>query len=281
ALQNGPNIVWKYNFNTKHGKPFFHPVFVGNNNITCVSPDDHLWHLGQWFSWKFINGVNYWEYQNGTYQSEGITEIRDIQITQADNFSAEIQLDIVYHPIEGENVMVEKRQIKISEPIGNGNIYMDYKFEFEALADSVNIDRTPILGEPNGMSWGGYGGLSVRFNQDFMDSHFISVRDENDNINGMQGDWLYMGFTGLDGNKVGTQIIISPQSHREEAAWYIANTDELPFYYFSPAYLFNEKHLLLKGEKLKLNYRINHFAGSVKLSKLEDEFQKYEKNQNQ
>jgi len=23
--------------------------------------EDHVWHLGYWFSWKYINGVNYWK----------------------------------------------------------------------------------------------------------------------------------------------------------------------------------------------------------------------------
>lgn len=275
ALMRGKHIIWKYNFNEMHGKPFFHPVNIGRNNLTCVSPDDHIWHVGQWFSWKYINGVNYWEYVNGSYQSEGVAEIKNVDINTIADFSAQINLDIIYHPVNGENVLAEKQTIKVSSHRENGNISMDYRFEFEALADSVDINRTPILGEPNGKSWGGYAGLSIRFNQDFMDSYFISGWGEKDSINGRTGDWLYMGFTGLDGEKIGSQILIHPNSQRKGAAWYSVNTNDLPFYYFSPAYLYKKPLVLLKGEKLILNYRINHFAGEMNQAALEKEFKKY------
>jgi len=281
ALLKGEKVLWKYNFNEMHGKPFFHPIHIGRNNLTCLSPDDHIWHVGQWFSWKYINGVNYWEYQNGSYQSEGVTEITDVKTTGRPDNSAEIELDIVYHPVDDENVLAEKRTINISAPKANNGISMDYRFEFEALADSVDINRTPILGEPNGKSWGGYAGLSIRFNQDFMDSYFISSWGEKDSVNGGNGDWLYMGFTGLNGKKVGSQIIISENSQRDGSGWYSVNTNDLPFYYFSPAYLYKKPLLLLKGEKLVLHYRINHFEGETNQAELENEFQNYKNELNQ
>ncbi|MCF6334085.1 MAG: PmoA family protein [Draconibacterium sp.] len=281
TLMRGDNILWRYNFNERHGKPFFYPVYVGRNNLTCVSPDDHLWHLGQWFSWKYINGVNYWEYQNGTYKSDGVTEIADIKIIPNSDFSAEIKLKIIYHQVKGENVLAELRTIKVSPPQKNGSLRMSYQFEFEAVADTVELNRTPIEGEPNGMSWGGYAGLSIRFNQDFMDSHFISSWGENKNINGKSGDWLYMGFTGINGNQVGSQIIISPDSQRDGSAWYSVNTEDLPFYYFSPAYLYKKPLVLLRGKKLKLNYRVNHKQGAVDLVGLEKEYNRYKKEINQ
>lgn len=281
ALQQGTDLIWQFNFNEKHGKPFFHPIYVGRNNLTCVSPDDHLWHVGQWFSWKYINGVNYWEYQNRTYKSEGVTEIQNINIIPDSDFSAQIELAIIYHPVDGDNVLAERRTINISKPRKDGNVYMDYQFEFTALADSVDINRTPLLGEPDGKSWGGYAGLSIRFNQDFMNSHFISSSGYKYSINGKTYDWLYMGFTGLDGGLIGSQICIAPNSQREGAAWYSVNTNDLPFYYFSPAYLYKKSLLLLKGEKFSLNYRVNHLSGEVKQSELEKAFKDYEQELNQ
>ncbi len=275
ALLQGQYLVWKYNFNEYHGKAFFHPVYVGKNNMTCLSPEDHPWHVGQWFSWKYLNGINYWEYQNGTYQAEGVTEINNIEIELHDDFSATIELKIVYHPIDGENVMAESRVIKVLPPDKNGYVSMKYHFEFEAVADTLDINRTPILGEANGMSWGGYSGLSIRFNQSFMDSQFLSSWGEVDEINGHAGEWLYMGFTGLDGNQVGSQIMISPGSQRERGAWYTVNTNDLPFYYFSPAYIYHKPLLLLKGEKLSLDYRINHIPGKVDQILLDKEFHNY------
>lgn len=278
ALLDGENIVWKYNFNNKYGKPFFDPIYLGKNNLTCVEPDDHPWHLGQWFCWKFINGVNYWEYQPNTLVSEGSTEIKRVQMSPGKDFSAELILEIAYHPIKGEEVLSETRIIKISPPQENRELWMDYHFEFQALADEVLLDRTPILGQPNGMSWGGYSGLSIRFNQSLMDASFISSWGDNENLNGQNGDWLYMGFTGIDGNRIGTQMMISPQSKREGAGWYAINTPAEPFYYFSPAYIYVKPLSLKKGESFNIQYRILHIAGEVNKTLLESKFEEYSNN---
>ncbi|MBW6533822.1 MAG: PmoA family protein [Mariniphaga sp.] len=280
ALLKGENMVWQYNFNTKHGRPFFHPVYAGRNNLTCLSPVDHRWHLGQWFCWKYINGVNYWEYLGDSFNSAGKTEIQSIEIISNPDYSAEINMEIVYHPVSGENVLAEKRVIKVSPPQENGNIQMDYNFVFEALADTVLLDRTPIEGEPDGKSWGGYAGLSIRFNQDFTDSRFISAWGDHENINGKTGDWLYMGFKGLDGKPVGTQIMVYPEPQTEGAAWYSVNTGDLPFYYFSPAVLYKKSMMLLRGEKLHLNYRIVHHNAEVTESILKNHFMKFSEKKN-
>ncbi|MCA1759192.1 MAG: PmoA family protein, partial [Bacteroidales bacterium] len=256
------------------------PVYVGRNNLTCLSPDDHRWHLGQWFCWKYINGVNYWEYLGDTFTSAGITEIQSLEIVPNSDNSAEIKMEIIYHPASGENVLSEKRFIKVSPLQENGNMYMDYNFVFEALVDTVLLDRTPIEDEPDGKSWGGYAGLSIRFNQDFSGSHFISSWDDKENINGKTGDWLYMGFKGVDGNPVGTQIIVDPETQPEGAAWYSVNTEDFPFYYFSPAVLYKKPLMLLKGEKLHLKYRVVHHNGVVNESILKNQFEKFQKEKN-
>lgn len=275
ALHKGEQVIWKYNYNELHGRPFFHPVFVGWNNLTCLSPDDHPWHLGQWFSWKYINGVNYWEYQNGTYQSEGVSEIRDLEITRNADFSAVIKLEIVYHPIQGADVLAESRTIKVSAPQDKGDVSMEYILKFKALAEEVDLNRTPIEGEPGGQSWGGYAGLSIRFNLDFKNPQFISSWGETEDVSGKPGDWLYMGFTGPDGERIGSQIMVFPDSRRDGAAWYAISTEDLPFYYFSPAHLYYRPLVLKKGEEIELRYRIDHISGETNQEKLEQRFKTY------
>jgi hypothetical protein len=83
-----------------------------------------------------------------------------------------------------------------------------------------------------------------------------------------------MGFTGLNGQKVGSQIMIKPDSHTDGTAWYSFNTIDLPFYYFSPAALYYQPLRLLKDQKLMLNYRILHLAGEMDTLKLKNEFQR-------
>jgi len=274
SLLENDEIVWQFNYNTIHGKPFFHPVYLDRNRITCLSPDDHLWHLGQWFSWKFINGVNYWEYIGRSHRSEGITEILSANFKRFPDYSAEIILYISYHPVDGETILKEDRIIRISPP-RDDMIWMDYDMTFEPMADQVNLDRTPIEGEPDGQSWGGYAGLSIRFNQDFMESGWNSMDGEDIDASGSSGDWLYMGFQGFDGSRVGTAMFISDITKRQGAAWYLIDEEDLPFYYFSPAYLYFEPLILKKGESIRLKYRVMHIAGPVTSEMLTLEYKNY------
>ena len=274
GLVQNNEIVWQFNFNTRYGKPFFHPIYLNRNRITCLSPDDHLWHLGQWFSWKYINGLNYWEYLGDSYSSEGSTDITKIDIKKHSDFSADIILEIDYHPHNGRVVLKEKRTIHISPP-ADDRISMDYAMFFETAGESVVLDRTPILGEPEGKSWGGYAGLSLRFNQDFMEATRTTMQGNSVDVNGTAGDWLYMGFKGLHGTRIGSVIFISETSRREGEAWYLIDQPQQPFYYFSPAYLYLKPLTLHQEEELHLNYRILHIAGDITQEMLESEFKQY------
>jgi len=274
GLARNNEIVWQFNFNTRYGKPFFHPIYLGKSRITSLSPDDHLWHLGQWFSWKYINDVNYWEYVGDSYISEGSTDITKIDIIKHPDFSADIILEIEYHPLNGKVVLEEKRTIHVSPPF-DGRISMDYTMIFKSAGEKVVLDRTPILGEPEGKSWGGYAGLSLRFNQDFMEATWTATQGKNVDVNGTAGDWLYMGFKGLLGTRIGSAIFISDASRREGEAWYLINQPQQPFYYFSPAYLYLKPLTLQQEDELHLSYRVLHMAGDMTQEMLESEYQQY------
>ncbi len=146
-------------------------------------------------------------------------------------------------------------------PQKNDSIWMDYPFEFTAIADEVILDRTPIAGEPNGRHWGGYAGLSIRFNKDFMNPEIISSFSEDNDLHGTTGDWLYMGFKGLDGNRIGSLIMICEDIKREDEAWYVTSNSVIPFYFINPGYLILKPKTLKKGESITLKYRILHMEG--------------------
>ncbi len=112
ALQNDDQILWQYNFNTSKGKPFFHPVATPDGvTITALSPQDHPWHLGLWHSWKFINGLNYWEYKpDRKWEYAGVTEVRDIKFDEKPGHKASISLQLEYHPEDSLGIMTESRK---------------------------------------------------------------------------------------------------------------------------------------------------------------------------
>jgi len=188
--------VWQYNFRNRFGKNYFHPLYLNRIRLTCESPVDHPWHLGLWYTWKFIDGKNYWEYMNDFkseetgFRSEGVTSLKNIMIKKNPDYSADIQLDFEYHPIGELSIMEEKRTVHISPPAKDGSYYIDYELIFSALKEEVVLDRTPILGEPDGKSWGGYGGLSIRCNQDFTSADFLP---ELQDVKYPTGDWFYLG----------------------------------------------------------------------------------------
>jgi len=273
ALYNHEDIIWQYNFRNRFGRSFFHPVFVGKTRMTSLSPEDHRWHLGQWFSWKFIDGINYWEYVGEGYSAEGTTHINDISYSREADFSARIELEILYHPGGGLPVLKEHRSILVSPP-SEGSLTMDYEFRFEALSDSVLLDRTPIPGEADGKSWGGYAGLSLRFNLDFMEAHWIAPGSMQ-SVNGSDGEWFFMGFTGLHGEQAGSAMFISDQTRLKGEAWYLFNEPDLPFYYFSPSCLYRSPLTLFKGEELHLKYRIRHQNGTTSTETLTGHYQDY------
>src|SRR5687768_7693598 len=57
----GDSTLWRFSYDEKAGKPYFHPVAVANGpSLTNFKPEDHPWHYALWFSWKYVNKINYW-----------------------------------------------------------------------------------------------------------------------------------------------------------------------------------------------------------------------------
>jgi hypothetical protein len=278
CLKNGTNPIWQFNFNNRFGRPYFHPVSAAKSILTCVDPPDHPWHLGLWFCWKYINGINYWEYlddfksERTGYKSAGITEIKYISLENGNDFSAKIEMNISYHPDSENEVLTEKSLINISSLSDDGSYYIDYDNLYTAVADEVILDRTPVQKEPGGRTWGGYAGLSVRFSQDFTDPFIIAA---DDSVDYKKNRWVYMGFNTLTGDKAGISIIQDPEFTTRNTSWYIIRTPEIPFFYYSPAVIYDGPITLKKGEKLHLKYRVLIIPGKTSKENLDQRYKNY------
>ena len=93
ALVKNNKVVWQFNFDEKQSKPYFHPLsLTDGTELTWLRPPDHPWHKALWFSWKYINGLNYWDWEKDpeTGRSEGITELLNVKIIASKDYSAEI-----------------------------------------------------------------------------------------------------------------------------------------------------------------------------------------------
>jgi type 1 glutamine amidotransferase len=240
-------------------KPHFHPLLSPNGTVlTEESPRDHRWHMGLWFSWKFIDSLNYWEYTGDPLRhiSEGMTEIQSIKTGTAPSGAKTFELRNVYHPWDkpDEPVMKETQVVVVSVPGTDKSYRIDYDYTFTALQD-LTLDRTPIPGEPEGQSWGGYSGMSMRLNNEFRDVRYYTTNNEPVAY-GKTAGWVACEF--INGTGKREQVIISddPGNPRYPSPWYCIADSATPMYYFSPAILYKEPMKLRKGEVLHLKYRV-------------------------
>ncbi|HBE42588.1 MAG TPA: hypothetical protein DDW27_15570 [Bacteroidales bacterium] len=277
-FKNHSDIIWQLNYNNRFGKTYFHPLAVNNSSLTCVAPPDHPWHLGLWFSWKYINGINYWEYldeyksEEKGYKPAGLTELLKIDIQKNDDFSTAIRMELKYRPANGSEVLSERRNLVISVPLEDKSYFINYECIFNPIAEEVILNRTPVEGEPQGVSWGGYAGLSIRFNQDYT-SPLILFPSQNQNYR--KDPWLFMGFKTLTGQQAGICIMQNPGFTTSKASWYVINDPAIPFYYYSPAVLYDGKIILKKGESLHLKYRVIILPGKPEKDQLQSKYEEY------
>jgi hypothetical protein len=251
-------MIWKLNFDPNL-KPFFHPICSPDGTLlTAEAPADHLWHLGQWFCWKYINKLNYWEYTGDPKKavSEGRTALKRTQIKTLRDGEARILMNLEYHPWDQPNevVMKETRTIVVSAPSKDGSYSIDYDMIFTPIVDVV-LDRTPVQTNASGVTWGGYAGLSMRFDQNLSDpKYFSATRDSV--INGEGNTYVAANLTAPGGKTVQMVIIDHPSNLRYPSAWYTINRPNDRFWFFSPALLYHSSMELKAGEPMRLRYRV-------------------------
>lgn len=258
ALLQGTQILWQFNFGAGATKPHFHPVALpGGPVLTWDQPADHPWHHALWFSWKFINGVNYWEEDPKTGLAGGQTAWREPQIEMRPDFSARIVMELSYRPANGEqSVLDERRIIEVSPPDADGTYRQDWAMTFTARDKDVVLDRTPLPGEPGGQTWGGYAGLSVRFSPEIMDPRAMTTSGPVKFADGkFRGAATAADYSGSFGTlEAGIAILDNPSNLNSPSPWYAIS--EGPMHYFSPAVICNGPQTLKALQGLSLRYQV-------------------------
>ncbi len=244
-------LIWQYNFVKAEGKPYFHPLASTSGHVfSDLRPDDHPWHRGLWFSWKYIDGVNYWEENRDTGQSDGKTRITKVEKRELDDSSIQVKLKLSYTPGDSqETILNESRTVTIHRPSEDGIYPIIWESTFYAVKDSVLLDRTPLLGEQNGKRWGGYAGWSLRMNKASLDGVFTNSQGQMGlDAKSKSASWISYDTTHGDA----VLFMDHPTNLNYPNTWYISA--EMP--YFSPAVLFNKRYILRKEAPLHLRYQI-------------------------
>lgn len=256
ALMDHERVVWQFNGVKGEGKPCFHPLTLTNGTcITELRPADHPWHRGLWWSWKYINGVNYWEENKKTGMCDGRTEVVTLKTVSNPDFSARMELELSYHLPEKEPLMRETRVVTVSAPDAKGDYSIDWTATFTAGSADLKLDRTP----PKNFS-GGYAGLSCRMSKACKDWTYTGSDGTvgATNLYGKCVKWIDFSKGG------GITIFDHPSNLRHPTSWY---PNRMPF--FSPALLFKEPYTLAAGKTLTLRYRIWLHSSSVDKETLE------------
>lgn len=252
ALSNEGKTVWCLVFDPARPKSYFHPLStVDGEALTSFEPPDHRWHRGLWWSWKLINGLNYWEEDPKTHTSEGVTELTGATVDPRGDFGASAELRFSYHPPGQAAVMTELRKLSITQPDAEGRYRIDWTSEFTAGSTPVTLGRTPLPDEENGKPYGGYAGLSLRLP---VDSNGWSIRTSEGETGAAGSHGQGARWADFSSPGGGIAICDHPENLRHPSPWYVH--DSPPMSFLSPAVLFNEPLVLAAGQSLKLSYRV-------------------------
>ena len=248
ALSNDGKTVWCLVFDPAQPKSYFHPLATLDGRVlTGFEPKDHPWHRGLWWSWKYINGLNYWEENPATRTSEGVTALTRAQVDPADGFGADAVLHFSYHPPGKPAVMTERRRLTITPPDAAGTYVIDWTSEFIAAGATVKLERT-VPPHQGGPGYGGYAGLSLRFPPGSEDHRFLTSKGKP-GVHGQPARWV-----DLSGPSGGIAILDHSENLRHPTPWYLS--DKPGMLYCGPALLFNETLELEPRQSITLSYRI-------------------------
>jgi len=277
ALLNAGKVVWQFNYDRGKGiKPCFHPVSLLDGTVlTWFRPPDHTWHRAMWFSWKYINGVNYWEEDRKTGLGRGLTEVTGVKLTCADDHSAKIEMTLSYHPPDKPAVLTEKRLIAVSAPDDKGGYRFDWRCSFTAAGEDVVLDRTPPAGQKGGKSWGGYAGLSVRLAENLTDFKVLNSESKRDmNAHGQKARWTDFSAVTPGGQAAGVAIFDHGDNLRHPVQWYISKKGPKKNN-FSSAPLFDKPYTVPAGKTLTLKYRVLVHPGRGEITPLDAEWKSF------
>lgn len=273
SLIKDGKVAWHYHFDPADNHPYFDAVSVpGGPNMAAFAPGDHLWHKGLWFSWKYINDVNFWDWTEARgnnpkwparppHRPDGWTKMLGEEAFKIGKEGATLEMTIGYG--RGEKLwMKESRWLALGEPDGDGNYLIDWRSTFTAQDQKLVFDRSPV--QP---TTGGYAGLGLRAPETLKNVIFTnSLGTLGKACRGQQADWVDMTtLTDERFGPTGLTIYDHPANPRHPTAWHVQDNPQgkTPFFYFNAALLYNEPLTLEAGKSMTLRYRIMVHKGEL------------------
>jgi hypothetical protein len=242
-----------YYYTTERSKAYMHPLRLADGTIvTAFEPADHPWHRGLWFSWKYLNGINFWE-ESESGASEGHTVFAGTDASTQDDAGVHMATRYEYRTPKNAVLLHERRAVDL-RPLAEGVLAIDWHCSFTA-ASVVHFDRTAFAPET---PWGGYAGFSFRASERWQDVHGLDSEGRVDlQIQHQRARWVQISGVGEHGHSGGVAILDHPENPRYPTHWYYSiSTGPLAFTLLNPALLLQQSLDLSAGEQLDLRYRL-------------------------
>ena len=246
----GGKVLWKLNLANRESKPFVHPLCLPDGRcLTDARTKDHPWHLGLWFCWKYINGVNYWEPRDPAQSNlfpDGMTCIRNFGVEPKAGGACDAWIDLWYGPRAqpGRVLLDERRKMSFSAPAADGSYTMRSKHLFTTREKVVLDARRPVA----------YGGFSLR-----MDPMVRGFRMEgvggspsaDKNVGGPKGMTAVRLVDPANGHGVEVKML-APLAGERIYTW----SDHC---FVNPMPLYEQPISLEPGETVSLDYEVKVF----------------------
>lgn len=268
ALLNNGRVVWQHVHDKKTGKPFMRIGLPDGTEMTRPWPfkkdypkPDHVWHKALWWSWKYIDGINFWEkHQTGTVPVK-------VQSTRHENGQAVICLNIAYQ-LPGQTPLVkEKRTINVSPMDDSGTYLIDWRAEFSPGG------KKDVVFNKNS-----YGGFSIRMAAEYCGDKKRGIPGwvffdnlERKQSNGKKANWVAYRGKAQNGQDACIALFDHPGNPRFPTLW----QTRTQYPYMNPSFTCKEDYTLKAGETLTLRYGVLVYNGQADHGRIEVAWKKF------
>ena len=265
ALLNHGRRVWEHVHDKAIGKPYMRIGLLDGTELTrpCPMPAgypkaDHVWHRALWWSWKVLNGSNFWE------ENQQGSEPTQVEVTHTPAGDAQINITIMYHLPDKSPVLQEKRRIHVSSPDESGSYFIDWQAHFTALGPEEVVFAKYR-----------YGGLSIRMAAELNEAPawtFLADTDEA-TVNGTSVPTRWMAYQGVAPNSQPATLALfdHPDNPRYPATWLVR--DNYP--YMNPTFPGEEDYTLKPKESFTLRYGILVHQGPLPKRQIERQWKRF------
>ncbi|WP_027483144.1 PmoA family protein [Deinococcus pimensis] len=264
-------VVCVYDWSGQQRHPYLHPLHSPRSTtpVTNFAPFDHRWHLGLWWTWKHVNGVNFWE--NNGEDPEGRSVVTDAHLSVTANGAAQLTQRLDWRTLDGDLLLTEQRELTWRGDTGlPGAAYvLDWHSTWTAGV-TAELTATPFPAVP----WGGYAGLNYRparalaWNETIVNSEGSVGQD---GCHGMPARWCaYAGNVDGDGHdsaadpaSAGVLLLHHPSSDRHPLPWYAwsVGADHRGFGFLAASPLMRDALHLDAGQTFTARLRVVPFDG--------------------